>query len=358
MKVLHVYPKSDTLIERHVTLLAEGMRQSAEVKVADNAVAFRKLFREMNPDIVHCHGCWQFFLARTTSYAIRHGARVVITLHGQLEPWVIKRQSVQENVSKTVLWQRRAIERAYAIIVHGKLERSNFQQLGWNKRMEEIHNAVITNAITPSEMCAQTFAVYQKVMDSNTLEQMDDESLHALTQIIKAGIMGDRRWVKDLNINKAQVDWRRLLLYAEHENISNYVDYGISILGLSTPTLDVSHIASYFPDSYQRPLPLKEVVGDYQGDETDYLVRMIRQINKQPLLLHLVELTRELYRDNVNDDLLTEKLEDKKLHTYAARLMQVLKELTLLDEGYMPVDPIDDRQTEHIRKALTNHLMI
>lgn len=358
MKVLHVYPKSDTLIERHVTLLAEGMRQSAEVKVADNAVAFRKLFREMNPDIVHCHGCWQFFLARATSYAIRHGARVVITLHGQLEPWVIKRQSVQENVSKTVLWQRRAIERAYAIIVHGKLERSNFQQLGWNKRMEEIHNAVITNAIAPSEMCAQTFAIYQKVMDSNTLEQMDDESLHALTQIIKAGIMGDSRWVKDLNINKTQVDWRRLLLYAEHENISNYVDYGISILGLSTPTLDVSHIASYFPDSYQRPLPLKEVVGDYQGDETDYLVRMIRQINKQPLLLHLVELTRELYRDNVNDDLLTEKLEDKKLHTYAARLMQVLKELTLLDEGYMPVDPIDDRQTEHIRKALTNHLMI
>ena len=222
----------------------------------------------------------------------------------------------------------------------------------------EIHNAVITNAIAPSEMCAQTFAVYQKVMDSNTLEQMDDDSLHALAQIIKAGIMGDRRWVKDLNINESQIDWRRLLLYAEHENISNYVDYGISILGLSTPTLDVSRIASYFPDNYKRPVPLKEIVGDYQGDETDYLVRMIRQINKHPLLLHLVELTRELYRDNVNDDLLTEKLEEKKLQTYTARLMQVLSEQALLDEGYMPVNPIDDRQTEHIRKALTNHLLI
>ena len=358
MKVLHVYPKSDSLIERHVTLLAEGMRQSAEVKVADNAVAFRKLFREMEPDIVHCHGCWQFFIARASSYAIRHGARVVATLHGQLEPWVVKRQSVQENVSKTFLWQRSTIERAYAIIVHGKLELSNFKQLGWNKRMEEIHNAVITNAIAPSEMCAQTFAVYQKVMDSNTLEQMDDDSLHALAQIIKVGIMGDRRWVKDLNINESQIDWRRLLLYAEHENISNYVDYGISILGLSTPTLDVSRIASYFPDNYKRPVPLKEIVGDYQGDETDYLVRMIRQINKHPLLLHLVELTRELYRDNVNDDLLTEKLEEKKLQTYTARLMQVLSEQALLDEGYMPVNPIDDRQTEHIRKALTNHLLI
>ena len=103
---------------------------------------------------------------------------------------------------------------------------------------------------------------------------------------------------------------------------------------------------------------IKELIGDYQGDETDYLLRMIRQTEKQPLLLHLIELTRELYRDNVNDELLTEKLEDKKLLSYTARLMQVLSEQTLLDEGYMPLDPKDDRQTEHIRRILTNHLKI
>lgn len=358
MKVLHVYPKSDSLIERHVTLLAEGMRQSAEVKVADNAVTFKKLFREMEPDIVHCHGCWQFFLARAVSYAIRHEARVVLTPHGQLEPWVIKRQSVQENISKTLLWQRRTVERAYAVILLGKLEHENFRKLGWNQRTEEIHNAVITNAITQAEMCTQTFAVYQKVMDSNTLEQMDEESLRALAIIIKVGIMGDRRWVKDINIDDAHIDWRRLLIYAEHEHISNYVDYGISILGFSTPSINVSRIAAYFPDHYERPKPIKDVVGDYDGNETDYLVRIIRQINKQPLLLHLIELTRELYRDNVNDELLTEKLEDKKLLAYAARLMQVLSEQTLIDEGYMPLAPKDDRQTEHIRRMLTNHLKI
>lgn len=358
MKVLHVYPKSDSLIERHVTLLAEGMRQSAEVKVADNAVTFKKLFCEMEPDIVHCHGCWQFFLARAVSYAIRHEARVVLTPHGQLEPWVIKRQSVQENISKTLLWQRRTVERAYAVILLGKLEHENFRKLGWNQRTEEIHNAVITNAITQAEMCTQTFAVYQKVMDSNTLEQMDEESLRALAIIIKVGIMGDRRWVKDINIDDAHIDWRRLLIYAEHEHISNYVDYGISILGFSTPSINVSRIAAYFPDHYERPKPIKDVVGDYDGNETDYLVRIIRQINKQPLLLHLIELTRELYRDNVNDELLTEKLEDKKLLAYAARLMQVLSEQTLIDEGYMPLAPKDDRQTEHIRRMLTNHLKI
>ena len=358
MKVLHVFPKSDSLIERHVSLLVEGMKQSAEVRMADNANSFRKQFREMEPDIVHCHGCWQYFLARAVSHAIRHEARVVITPHGQLEPWVFKQQSIQENISKTLLWQKSTIERAYAIILLGKLERSNFEKLGWNKRTEEIHNAVTTNAITPREMCTQTFAVYQKVMDSNTLEQMDEDSLHALSLIIKAGIMGDRRWIENLDIQEGAVDWRRLLIYAEHENIRNYVDYGINILSLSTPPLDTTKIASYFPDHYQRPKPLKDVIGSYQGNETDYLLRMIRQINKQPLLLHLIELTRELYRDTVNDDRLSELLEEKSLLTYTSRLMQILSEQTLLNEGYMPVEPKDDRQTEQIRRTITNHLKI
>ena len=360
MKVLHVYPKSDALIRQHVTLLADGMRQSADVQVADSTSSFRQYLHEMEPDVVHCHGCWHYYLARAAASARNNGARVVVTLHGQLEPWVIKQQSIQENVSKTLLWQKKTIEKAYSIITLGKLERGNFEKLGWNRRVEEIHNAVITNAITPEEMCTRTYAVYQKVLDSYTHEQLNDDSLTALSIILKAGITGDKRWTSlhDLNYNNKEIDWRRLLIYAEHENIRNYVDYGINILGLTTPVIDTSKIISYFPDGYQRPKPLKEIIGDYQGDETDFLLRMIRQIGRQPLLLHLVELTRELYRDNVNDDQLNEQLEDKKLTNFTARLMQVLREQTLLDDGFMPLAPIDDKQTQQIRKHLTNHLKI
>ena len=75
-------------------------------------------------------------------------------------------------------------------------------------------------------------------------------------------------------------------------------------------------------------------------------------------MLHLIEFTRELYRDTVNDDLLQEALEEKKLTKYASRLMQVLHELTLLDEGYMPIEPLDDRGTQKIRESITNHLKI
>ena len=104
MKVLHIYPKSDELIQRHVALLAECMRQSADVRFTDSNAAFRTIFQEQQPDIVHCHGCWHYSLARAAQTARRRGARVVLTLHGQLEPWVTSEKPIQDKFGKTLLW--------------------------------------------------------------------------------------------------------------------------------------------------------------------------------------------------------------------------------------------------------------
>ena len=359
MKVLHVYPKSDPMIASHVSLLAEGLRHSADVQTTSSPTEAKTIIRQMHPDIVHCHGCWQYGVANVAGIARKYGARVVLSPHGHLEPWVLEEKSLQEKLHKTLLWQRRSVEQAYALIAFGKMEQKYLRELKWNPRIEMILNAVITNSISQQEMCSQTFAVYQKVLDSNVLELMDDNTQKLLAAILKAGITGDRRWVT-LWSQEAMTPlcWRQLLIYAEHENIRNYVDYGITILGLNAPNLDTAKIAAYYPDSYQRPRPLKEVIGAYQGNETEYLVRMIRQIQKQPLLLHLVELTRELRRDTVDDGLLQEVLEEKKLLRYASRLMQILQEQTQLDEGFMPLPPTDDRGTRQIRKLMTNHLTI
>ena len=115
---------------------------------------------------------------------------------------------------------------------------------------------------------------------------------------------------------------------------------------------------TFFPDGYEAPRPIREKVGEYKGKETDYLMRIIHQIRQQPLLLHLIELTRELYRDTVDDDQLAERLEEKKLTAFTRSLMQVLDEQTALDEGYMPLTPADNRLTKQIRRQLDNHLNI
>ena len=356
MKILHVYPKADEMVAKHVGQLMEGMQISAEVQAVSNLADFKNICKDFQPDIVHCHGCWQYSIVNAGNFARKQGARIVLSPHGQLEPWVLEEKSLQEKLHKTALWQKSFVEKAYALIAFGKMEQQYLSQLKWNPRIEVIHNAVITNSTTREKMCAQTFAVYQKVLDSNVLEQMNEDTQQLMTTIIKAGILGDMRWT-ELHVPEV-IDWRRMLIYAEHQNIRNYVDYGINILGLSAIGLDTEHLPAYFPEHYQRPQSIKKQIGEYKGDETDYLLRMIRQIEKQPLLLHLIEFTRELYRDTVNEDALVETIEEKGLTKFAGRLMQVLHEQTRLDEGYMPVDPVDDRSTKKIRESITNHLKI
>lgn len=359
MNILHIYPKNNELIQRHVQLLVEGLRQSATVVVADNSKSFYQQVHDAQADIIHIHGANQMLHTKAMRCARKLNIRTVVTPHGQLQPFALQMLPAQQRAAMTLV-QREFIEGAYAVITLGKMERQSFMALGWNPRVEEVHNAVTTNTISTAEMAAQTFAIYQKILDSNTLELMDDLTRRALKVIIKAGILGDKRWVEQeaKEVDARLIDWRRLLIYAEHENISNYTDYGIRILDYSSPLLDVTRIAAYFPKKYHRPQPIKELIGDYQGDETDYLMRIIRQVLKSPTLLNMMELTRELYRDNVNDDQLAEALEDANLTKRAARLIQVLKEQVLLDEGYMPIDPLDDKQTDALRNTLKNHLKI
>lgn len=357
MNVLHIYPRSNELIQRHVQLLVEGLRQSANVQVADNKKSLYQQARDFEADIIHVHGVNQMLQFKALRCAQKMNIRCVVTLHGQMQPFAFSAMSKAERIN-LLLVQREYVQNVYAVITLGKLETSNFTKYGFNPRIEEIHNSVYTNTITPAEMAAQTFAVYQKVMDSNTREKMDSHTLSALKVIIKTSIMGDKRWVENEPLDPRLINWRHLLLYAEHENIVNYTDYGIRLLGLSAPLFDTQKVAAYFPKNYVRPKPIKEIVGDYQGDETDFLMRIIRQLLKAPTLLGCIELTRELYRDNVNDDLLAEKLEDAGLTKSAARLIQVLNEELLLDEGFMPIDPLDDKLTQKLRNNLKNHLKI
>ena len=51
MKVLFVYPKSNPLISRHVSMLTDGLQQSVTIGTADSVSAIRKAVKEQEPDI-------------------------------------------------------------------------------------------------------------------------------------------------------------------------------------------------------------------------------------------------------------------------------------------------------------------
>lgn len=365
MRVLHFYSPTDSMIAQHVNLLANGMGLGAENHLATEDGQVKTLLQNGHYDILHLHGCWRNTMRTIVNMAKKQGIRIIVTPHGQLEPWVVEEDYWKEKLPKQLLYQRDIIRQAYAIIIQGKMEQECMQKLAWNSRCIIIRNAIITQSITAENMARETLAVYRKIMDSNTLELMDNETRKALATMIKAGITGDIRWFDTLpsTINLEQENWRRLLCYAHQEQITDVVQRGIRVLGCDAPDIDTSQIPCFLPDDFLAAHSIGEDIGNQFASENDRLMATFRQIrkliaNRQLGIKHLIELDRELRQHYCEEDTLGETLKERKLWTLARRMMHILSETTSFTEGYMPVPPLNDRLTRQIRQQIENHLKI
>lgn len=367
MRILHFYPAEDPMISQHVAMLQEGMGLEAENHLAANMEDARTLLQGSHYDILHLHGCWRNASRSIVNIALRKGCRLIVTPHGQLEPWVQEENYWQEKLPKRVLYQQNIIRQAYAVIIQGSMEQECMERLAWNSRLVTIRNCVITSSITKTEMARQTFKLYQKVMDTNTLELLPPEMRQHLKTIIMAGITGDIRWLPASDVSalpSAQsIPWREVLLYAHHEQITDTILRGLRILNIEIPDIDVEHIDHFWPEGYQEAQLIGTTIGNQFASENERLLASFRVIRKlmssgQFSIKHLIELDRELRQHPCEEEELGETLKEHQLWKIARRAMQLMADRTGLTEGYMPVEPLNDYKTRTLRKQTDNHLKI
>lgn len=341
MRVLHTYSPKSSMIAQYIGLFMEDKR--FDVDSSDDAKTIKQRCMQFQPDIIHQHGCDAPEVTKASLWARQQGIRIVVTPHGQLESW--------ETVGK--MWRKTQLEAlvsaAYTVIARSSFEEKELHLLGWNHRVEVIRNPIVTRTVNIEQLLEAHSKVYQQVMDSNVLELMDEPTQAALKTLIKAGITGDERWVQPFD--PAEVNWRLLLIYAQHEGITDYVERGMLTMRLP----DAPHPAanSYLPPHYKVP---ETMAGKSVAD----IVRHIRLSSEknQLSLLSIVELDQALRRDDVDDNLLMQQLKSERLDTFFAALLQVLNEQTGLDEGFMPCQPAKGQEVERIRDSIKKFLEI
>lgn len=365
MRILHYYDKDDAMVGQHVKLLTESMGLEAENHTATQAEQARTLLKGGQYNVLHLHGCWRNSSHSVVTLAFKLGVRLVLTPHGQLEPWVQEENRWKEKLPKRLLYQRSIVKKAYAVIIQGRMEQECMEQLGWNARTVIIRNAVVTSSITATDMARQTFAVYRKVMDSNPLELMDSDMRKTLHDILMTGITGDKHWLTEpfQPSPLSSEQWRQLLCYAHQEHITDTLRKGIRILGLEAPDIDVEQIAYFLPDGFRQAESIKQTIGYQFASENDRLMATFRYLRKlatngQLGISHLIELDRELREHGCEEEALADDLKERRLWAIASRLMQTASSLTGLTEGFMPVTPTNDRATRKLRKQIENHLKI
>lgn len=364
MRILHFYPKDNKTISQHVSILKANMGLEAENHVVTELKEAKALMHGGNYDLLHVHGCWRNSTRAVVKMALDNGTRLIVTPHGELEPWAQEERYWKEKLPKKLWYQRDIIQKAYAIIIHGEMEKECMQKLGWNSRCVIIRNALFTHSISPEQMTHQTYMLYCKVMDSNPLELMDDDIKDILRTIIMAGITGDSRWLSSTTFPPISYDnWRRLLCYAFQESLTDTVQKGLRITGLTPPDIEVEKIAFFLPDGFQKTQRIESLIGNQFASENERLIatfRMVKKLigNQTFCISHLIEIDKELRFHSCQEEELAESLHEKELWKTACRTMQLMAELTGLSEGFMPVPPLDDRTTRRIRQLIDNHLKI
>lgn len=176
MKIIHYIPSIDRTAggtSTYMQVLAKGLGELAEVHIITHASenplamencmvhyvpeynpfkgAWRKrvaeMMEEVMPDIVHVNCCWMPACAAVQRIAQKHGYKVVLTPHGMLEPWIIKRHYWTRKVPALLLYQKAAVRKADCIQSTAESERDNLLKLGYNSNIKVVKLGIDADGI-------------------------------------------------------------------------------------------------------------------------------------------------------------------------------------------------------------------
>lgn len=176
MKIIHYIPSIDRMaggISTYMQVLAKPLGTMAEVHIMTHASenplpmenckvhdipryrpfsgvwkkAVVDLLDSVRPDIVHVNCCWTPDCAMIQRLAQKRGYKVVLTPHGMLEPWIIKRHYWTRKVPALWLYQKAAVQRADCVQATAESERGNLLKLGYNSNIKVVRLGIDAESI-------------------------------------------------------------------------------------------------------------------------------------------------------------------------------------------------------------------
>ena len=114
------------------------------------------LLEQLQPDVVHFNCCWMpqvaWAIGWTCRYAEQHPEHPVckvLTPHGMLEPWILRRHYWTKKWPAIWLYQRRAVRQCDWLVATATEERQHLLDLGWNRHVEVVGNGIDVRKIVP-----------------------------------------------------------------------------------------------------------------------------------------------------------------------------------------------------------------
>lgn len=371
MNIIHYNPHNDIVIAEYIDTLNMAMTDEVVSRKASTVKEIKKELTAQHADIINIHGCWHHSLPIVMSLANKHKARLVVTPHGQLEPWVMSRQDNVIKLFRQTIYQRKLIRQAYSVIVMGEMEYLNTKKIGWTERIEIVSNSLFTSKTTDTQMAKETLDVYQKVMDSNVFQAMEEQTRKALFLLFKAAVTNNRHWIDNEEValvgNLDYYKWRQIIIYGYTTSTLEYILRGADVFSITPPECHPENIRCYCAARAKRiaesnGLPML-TLGDNGTHSTDDMTAMIRAIKEKAErktigISDIILLAVSLFNLRIDEDELRFKLDEAQLSSFAARAMALCTYFTCMPEGFLIMHSKNDRKTKSIINSILTQLKL
>lgn len=111
------------------------------------ASQWKEVLNKEKPDIVHINGIWMIQTWIIQREALKRNIKTYITPHGMLEPWIINRHPWKKKLA-LMLFQKKALKQAVALVATAESERENILKLNYNNNVTVIPNGIDIESIT------------------------------------------------------------------------------------------------------------------------------------------------------------------------------------------------------------------
>ncbi|MCH4147185.1 MAG: hypothetical protein LKG25_04100 [Prevotella sp.] len=356
MNVILYIPTDVHKEDSHLQLVTALQQQLGDMIEVTHTASFKGA----HPSLIHVFGCWNYAAAMMLFKANKAGIPTVYSPLGGLQPWILDKHKGDKEM-KMLAYQKRMTSLASALHATNKLEYDNLVKLKWNKRLQMIENSAITNDISEEEMASKMLSLYQKVLDSNTYTLIDKETFRIIGNLLQAGVDKDSYRNKEVKadlLNRLQQlkeeDWRNIFLYASEEQIIDKIKNALNRLQFHAPSINLETIKRFPTSDHYISEKITIDPNDLEHSLCKAFETLYKEMkHKTAPLCHLSDLYELLRFTSYDEDKFAELINKSGMQNFASRVIAVLEECIGLTEGFMPISPLYDKETDKIKRDIT-----
>ena len=312
---------------------------------------FGKDLSDFRPDIVHIHACWNFSAYGLFKECVRRKIPVVLTVDNRLSRWHLSSRYLFVKLPMWLVFQHRMLSGVEAL--HAISEQEGAWLLGIhgipglrfgrcvNSRVAVVEAFNIVADESAADMSDALIRLYQKVIDTSPFVRMTENERQVEDGLLKASLFADGDEIHDksfLSIQLSKASWRRIFLHSNDEGVLD------SLIVIEKQVLKDSRILKIKSEGALPPL------------ESELCVAMVMlSIKMKHSCAHrsdFIRIYKMLRFNDYDEGLVKDVLDRYGVSKFAARIMTIMNERYGLGEGFMPVEPLDDKGTETLRRKL------